>query len=372
MNVLVLAPDPGGRGGIEYASRALIRALSDLYGSEHVGLVPVWGSERLKDLPCRVFGRAPIRAGEHHRVAFPNKIAFAAAALSAALRWRRDVTVVSCHPSLAPVAWACGLFAGGRYSVWCHGTEVWFRLSSAVRFALRRAGAIFSPSSYTARRVEEVARLPKGTVRVIPHPLSKDFAEIVDHSSPERTAGRYLLSVARLDASERHKGIDHVISALPRVHETVPGIRYMIIGDGEDRHRLELLASRVGVADEVDFKGALTTEETAACYLGCELFVMPSKQEGYGIVYMEAALCGKPSIAGNHGGAPEAVVEGETGFTVTFGDIEGLARSLVRLLEDRRLRESMGNAARVRVLERHGFEGFRENVRSLTHALEAD
>lgn len=364
-----MAPDPGARGGIERATRLLVRALADLFGPDRVELAPVWGADALAQLPCRLTRDAPSRGDEGKRVGVGNKAAFILSTLLTALRSRERVLVIACHTSLAPVAWLCSVVANARYAVWCHGSEIWFRPPRAVRLSLRRAGVVFSGSRYTARRVETVAGLPNNSVRLVPYPVLPGEDEPIKAIA---SSDRYLLTVARLDSSERLKGIDTTIRALSEVQAAVPGIRYVIVGDGEDRPRLERVAIESGVADSVDFVGAVGEEEKIAWYRSCEVLVMPSRQEGFGLVYLEAALFGKPSIGGNHGGAPEAVLEGVTGYVVEFGDVVALTKRLVGLLTDDDLRRQLGDAARARVMERHSFDAFLDNIRALTHDLAAD
>jgi hypothetical protein len=133
-------------------------------------------------------------------------------------------------------------------------------------------------------------------------------------------------TAARLWADEGRKGIDPTIEAVARLSAREPRLRYTIIGKG------------------------------------CAIFVLPSGQEGFGIVFLEAMRFSKLCIGGNEGGTPEVIAEGESGFLVPFGDVDTLMRRLETLLADPELRRSMGSAGRRRLLEHFTYETFRSRL----------
>src|SRR5262245_38788983 len=161
--VLVLAPDAFGTGGIERVTRTLIRSLADRYGRNDVGVVSVWGGDA--DLPARILHQGRRSGGGRH-VMFTEKATFVASALYSAWQWRRRLVVVACHPNLAPVAWAAGQISGAAVAIWSHGDEVWGPLRPSVRFAMRRAGLVFAPSRFTADQAVHWAGLKRRPVVV--------------------------------------------------------------------------------------------------------------------------------------------------------------------------------------------------------------
>jgi glycosyltransferase involved in cell wall biosynthesis len=173
--------------------------------------------------------------------------------------------------------------------------------------------------------------------------------------------GEYtLLSVARIDANEQYKGVDQVIRALPQVTAQVGDVRYVIAGDGTDRPRLENLAQSLGVSDKVQFLGHVVPDALKQLYAECDVFVMPSEKEGFGIVFLEAMSCGKPVIGGRHGGTPEIIVEGETGLLVDHHNLPELAEAIICLLRDDKARSRMGKAGLERLQERFTYSAFRD------------
>lgn len=166
---------------------------------------------------------------------------------------------------------------------------------------------------------------------------------------------RWLLTVARLD---RHKGVDTVIRALPAIVARFPDVHYAVAGNGAERNALEKLAHKNGVADRVRFLGGVSERDLPAVYNLASVYVGASRianrigVEGFGISLVEASACGIPVVAGNSGGIPDAVRDGETGFLVPPEDPPALADAIMRLLADRELAHRIGAAGR-RAVETH-------------------
>jgi glycosyltransferase involved in cell wall biosynthesis len=139
------------------------------------------------------------------------------------------------------------------------------------------------------------------------------------------------------------------------------------VGDGEDRSRLEQLARESGVADRIRFLYGLTQEELFACYAHCDVFALPSRGEGFGLVFLEAMAHGKPVIGGAHGGTPDVIEDGVTGVLVPHGDAALLSSALESLLANPASASEMGARGRERVLTDFSFEQFQTR---LTQVLE--
>jgi glycosyltransferase involved in cell wall biosynthesis len=182
---------------------------------------------------------------------------------------------------------------------------------------------------------------------------------------PRLPEGKIILTVARLAASERYKGIDDVIRAMPSLVREFPDLHYVVVGEGDDRPRLERLAAELAVSDRLLFLGACSDAVVAFCYQACDAYVMPSRSEGFGLVYLEAMACGKPVVAAREAAAPEVVVDGETGLLVDYGDVPGLAISIIKLLGNPDLGRRMGEAGRQRFHSHYTFRHFRDRLGDL-------
>ena len=129
-------------------------------------------------------------------------------------------------------------------------------------------------------------------------------------------SAKVIMTMGRLAAAERYKGIDQVIEIMPRLLERFPGLKYLIIGDGDDRARLEAKAKDFRVFDNVVFAGRISKSEKVAHYNLADAYVMPSTGEGFGIVLIEALACGIPVVGSKVDGSREALLDGRLGTIV--------------------------------------------------------
>lgn len=169
----------------------------------------------------------------------------------------------------------------------------------------------------------------------------------------DHVEGRRILIVGRL---VERKGVDDLLAAFKLVVEDHPDARLEIVGDGPERKRLESLVVDLNLGQMVTFYGELRGDALNERYLQCEVFAMPSKTlrgdvEGFGTVFLEAGMFGKPSVGTTSGGIPEAVLDGRTGIIVKEGDVQGLSKALRLLLDDETLARKLGEEARRRVLD---------------------
>jgi phosphatidylinositol alpha-1,6-mannosyltransferase len=174
--------------------------------------------------------------------------------------------------------------------------------------------------------------------------------------------GPLLLTVGRL--AETHKGFDRASEALPAILAGAPDAHLVIAGPG-DPAALAALAERLGVRHRVHFLGLVSRDRLLTLYAACDLFLLPGREvggsaEGFGIVFLEAALAGKPSVAGRVGGAREAVSDGQTGLLVDGNSAAEVASAVLALLLEPARRERLGHAARQRALSE--FDGTRQRA----------
>jgi phosphatidylinositol alpha-1,6-mannosyltransferase len=170
-------------------------------------------------------------------------------------------------------------------------------------------------------------------------------------------------------ATERYKGMDTLIRSLPRVLLRWPDVQLAIVGSGDDRDWLEDIAKVSGVQRHVHFFSGLSYAQISACYAAAEIFALPSRGEGFGFVYLEAMARGKPVIGGAHGGAPEVIRDGVTGYLVSHGDSVQLATSLDALLSNPESAKQMGERGRERVQREFKFSVFAKNFKKILREL---
>ncbi len=157
-----------------------------------------------------------------------------------------------------------------------------------------------------------------------------------------------------------------VISTLSTMLKEIPDVKYIIVGDGDDMPRALQIVKEHGFDDRVIFAGFVPDEDLIDYYNLCDVFVMPSKKEGFVFDFLEALACGKPVIAGNKDGSRDALLDGELGILVDPDDLDGIKDAIVNVLKgevDKRLLDR--EYVRKRVIEEYGFDRFKERVRLL-------
>lgn len=299
-----------------------------------------------------------------------GKLELVLSALRAAAR--RPRLVLALHPHLAPVVALMKLRSRRRFHsiVFAHGIEVWQPIGGFRGRALRRATLVAAPSEDTARHLAAEQKIQPEKVRRLAWGLDPEFEQRLAAAPPPRPksfpeGSRIILTVGRWNSAERYKGADTLISVLPRVLRAAPDIRLVLVGDGNDRPRLEALARTTGVSEQTCFIHGISQEELFACYAHCDLFALPSAGEGFGLVFLEAMAHGKPVIGGAHGGTPDVVEDGVTGVLVRHGDVAQLAGAIESFTGDPAAAREMGVRGRQRIQEMYTFEQFQSRLRAL-------
>ena len=328
----------------------------------------------LKD-PAAALDERYLREGEISvRTCSGSRWRFVAAALASALVARPDVIVVG-HVNFAPLAFLLRLLVPSSPHVFIvHGTEVWRPLSSVAIWTLRRARKVLAVSRLTAEQLASLNDLDAANLGLLPCALDPQLVEswsAPNRAREARAPNPTLLTVSRLESVDRYKGVDLVLRALPAVLEQFHETRYVVVGDGCDRPYLEALAREMGVAQAVEFRGRIPPDELAREFERSWLFLLPSTGEGFGIVYIEAAWFGAPSLGVRAGGVPEVIEDGVTGVLVQPGDHVGIARGVISLLRDPGALEGMGERARERAARLFGYAAFAANFqRHIRDAVE--
>ena len=280
--------------------------------------------------------------------------------------WRRaratgPLDLVLCgHLHLAPVAWLAARAAGCPFWLILHGIEAWPRPRRLRALSVQRARGLVAVSRYTRGRALEWWLGPPESVRVISDTVDPRFTPgAADPAVAQRLglAGReVLLTVGRLSASERYKGHDRVIDALPALRSRHPTLIYAIAGDGNDRERIERRARRSGVAEHVRLLGQVDAADLPALYRLARAFAMPSTGEGFGITFLEAMACGVPVVGLGVDGSRDPLQDGNLGIVA---DPARLDEALHEALASEAPR---GEALALRVKALFGRDAFRQRV----------
>ncbi|MER5971027.1 glycosyltransferase family 4 protein [Streptomyces sp. NPDC002055] len=260
-----------------------------------------------------------------------------------------------------------------------HGHEAGWAQLPAARQLLRRIGegtdTLTYLGEYTRSRIAS-ALTPQAADRMVQLPPGVDEKTFHPGSGGDEIRARLGLSdrpvVVCVSRLVPRKGQDTLIRAMPRILAAVPDAVLLIVGGGPYRSDLEKLAAETGVAGSVRFTGAVPWEELPAHYGAGDVFAMPCRTrrggldvEGLGIVYLEASATGLPVVAGDSGGAPDAVLDGETGWVVPGGSAPDAAERIITLLQDPDLRRRMGDRGRAWVEERWRWDLLADRLTAL-------
>jgi phosphatidylinositol alpha-1,6-mannosyltransferase len=363
MRVLLLTTEVGGGGGVQYAGRLMARALQECHdGQNEVTLVTV------KDAPDdlkRETGNGADFGGGGSRL----RTAVAGWRLLARDSW--DLLVLG-HLNLAALALAVARDRLPPSLAFIHGLEAWRQVRGLRRRGLARIDKILYVSGHTRDRSQAAnpwltrvrsAICPWGLLpREAPSQLasaSNGFHPVV---SPE---GSFALSVGRMARSESYKGHEELIRIWPAVQRVRPGLRLVLIGEGDGRPRLERIAHDLSA--DVEFLGRVDDAVRNAYLEACRCFCLPSRGEGLGLVYLEAMRAGKPVLAGSGDAGREVVMDGVTGRTVDPTNPVELLQGVLDVSGDKATK--MGQAGYQRFQEHFRYERFldrlTEHVRSV-------
>ena len=346
MRFLVITPSIGGKDGVSCLSRRVALTIAEL---EIVDDVTVWSLAGEN-------GSIPElnHAGVSVRGARDGKARLVTWSLSRLATDCRGLTVVVMHAHLAPLSLPLH-GRGARVFHILHGIEAWKRLTRLQARAFSVAERLVCVSAYSERCFDDVN--PGFDHTIVCHSGLPDRACDGDYGDDG-----FALMVGRMASSERYKGHDVLLDVWPKILAEAPHAKLVIVGDGDDQSRLIAKTKALGVSDAVRFTGTLPDEELERLYCRCSFFVMPSVNEGFGLVFLEAMRAAKACIGGV-GAAAEIIEHGSTGYIVDPSDGAAVSRSIVELFTEPERRAAMGERGRERFECHFTSECFRERLR---------
>lgn len=282
--------------------------------------------------------------------------------------WRRQLRA-------APPAFLFDLLGPARAQAWVPprrrapyllvmlGIEVWRPLSRSRARALAGATVRLAISAHTLARARPFLPAAAGDAQVLHLALEDRRPDgEVDPEVLQRAGSGYLLIVGRMATSEGYKGHAEVLAALGELHQGRCPARLVVVGGGDDRPRLEALAAARGLGEAVLFTGFVSEATLAELYRRAAVFVMPSRGEGFGLVYLEAMRQGVPCVAAEGTVAAEIIEDGRTGHLVAADDPTQLAGVLGHLLAQPEAARRLGEAGRRRWRREFSLERFQRGL----------
>ncbi len=366
MHILVLLTDLfDAIGGIQTFNRCLVKALDELAEKNNWKITILV----LNDDKSVVVDKPYIREQwSTYRGFANNRLQFVYAASKVAL----DVDIIFFgHVNFIPLAVFFRLINfKANIILMLHDVEIEKRFSLLKQIGLKRVNKFLSNSTITRDRAICLEKLNREKFYVFPCTLEIQNDTACYYKSreelfPSFSSELILLTVSRLEKVSQFKNIDMVIRSIPHILKEVPNVFYVIVGDGTDRFRLEQVAKDAGVADRVIFAGKISDEILPSYYKACDVFVLPSTNEGFGIVFLEAMNYAKPCVGVKAGGVQDIICHKETGFLSEPDDLKNLVQYLVLLLKNKDVRDSFGAGGRERLKKEFSFEIFRSRLEKI-------
>lgn len=349
-------------GGVEKVSRKFIYAIGQLLGNQ------AWVSYSMhdeeKDTDTRYIST------DHYRTFGGAKLSFVASSFFKGLK--SNVVVLS-HINLLPIAKLIKLFKPKqRIIMFAHGIEVWDVLPKWKTKFLQEKVQIWAVSNYTRDKMIAQHQISPQQIKVLNNSLSP-FIQLPQHfEKPEHLLEKYqigenapvIFTLNRLSASEKYKGYDKVIMALGKLKQQNQAFIYLLAGKADDAEHLRLtkLIEDNNLVNEVKMIGYLSEEELTPHFLLSDLFIMPSKGEGFGIVFIEAAAHGCKVIGGNIDGSTDALLNGQLGQLINPNEETEILQAIQNALADKAHQPHQQQQI---TIEHFGFDSYLKKVKEL-------
>lgn len=327
MRILLLTTDAyGGHGGIALYNRDIANAFAEMPEVEEIVVIP----RNMPLDPERIPGK--IRFLQE---AVGGKARYIATALQQA---RKQYDLVICgHINLMPLAVLLNLYIRAPLALMVYGIDVWQSPSALAPHWIKKADAVWSISAITRDRMNAWAKRPESKFTLLPNAIHLDRYGVASRrldlvARHGLYGSKVIMTLARLSAAEKYKGVDEVMEALPALLENEPALKYLVAGDGDDRPRLEAKAQSLGLKDHVIFTGMIKESDKADLFRLADVFVMPGRGEGFGFVFLEALACGVPVVGSKVDGSREALREGLLGELVDPLDPTSIKQGILAAL----------------------------------------
>lgn len=324
----------GGKGGIAKFNRDLLTGLCEMPQCKEVVAV------------TRLMPGQP--------EVMPNKLNFVTKGINSKLRYIATVwdtisqggrfdMIICGHINLLPIAFLCHIKQQTPIGLIIHGIDAWQPTKNAlVNMLAKKIHFFISVSEFTKQKFIAWSGHNFSKGHILPNCVEKSKYGL-GPKKPELvkqydlSGKKVLMTCGRLDSLERSKGFDEVLEVLPELLKEVPNIAYMVVGDGGDRERLVEKAISLGIFDRTIFTGFIPETEKADYFRLADAYVMPSRGEGFGIVFLEAMACGVPVVASKIDGSREAVSDGRLGILVDPTNHEEIKSGILAALQQPRI-----------------------------------
>ncbi len=356
-----------GTGGIQAFNRNFLRACHDIASDQNIQFYAYSLKDKKKDL--LLYENVRKNTAEASKLRFLFRAIFMCRSMD---------KIVLAHINLVfPIAILLRIFAPRcEVILITHGVEAWRPLSAFKRMAIRCCTRVLAVSNFTKEKLIAIHGLQPDKISIFPNTLDPEFLRQVNEaaskfsdaykSSPNE---KIIFTLCRLSEKEKRKGYETIIRLMPKLLQMYPSGHYILAGKEEDNSeikRLKSLVKELKIENHVTIRGYLSTEELISYYAACNVFVMPSTKEGFGIVFLEALAFGKPVIAGNLDGSKDALQNGRLGILVNPTDEVEILKALSQVFSETQEKQYADACFLKAESEKaFGFEAFKTRTKAL-------
>lgn len=311
MRILVILPEGfGGNCGIALYNRDILTALCAHPDCTEIVAIPRIMPNVLEEIPEKL---------TYVVEGINSKLRYISTVFKTTKKNTRFDLIICGHINLLPVAYLLHLWLKVPIVLEIYGIEAWKPRSWFSNYLVNKIDTFISISDLTKNSFLEWAKLEPQQGFVLPNVIhtelygigAKKTALVQRYNLEDKTV---LMTLGRMSTSERYKGFDEILEVLPTLAKQISNVVYLAVGSGNDQQRLGEKAKTLGIAKRVIFTGYVDEKEKADHYRLADVYVMPSRGEGFGFVVLEAMACGIPVVASTSDGTKEAVRNGKLGL----------------------------------------------------------
>lgn len=353
-------------GGIEKVCRSLSRVLYDLSEEEIVQSTVYSMYDKNTDRDSRYLSKHQFYGFNGNRERF---------VLQSFLSGLKANVILLSHIHLISIVYFIRkIHPHKKIYLLAHGVEIWRKLPNSKLKILNQLDKIICVSHFTAGKIMEMHHIPEDRIEILNNCLDPFYHLSTGFEKPQRLLDRYhlddknliLFSLSRLSSSEKYKGYDHTIKLFPQLLEKYPNLVYLLGGkwDVEEKKRLEDLIAKNQLQEYIRMVGFIDETELTEHFLLSDMFILPSKKEGFGIVFIEALASGLRVIAGNKDGSVDALKGGTLGILVDPDNQEEILASICNLLSHNQTDNEKKNLQK-KCIEAFGYEPYLQSIKNL-------
>ena len=263
------------------------------------------------------------------------------------------------------------LFPQKKLIVICHGIEVFDEVAGSKKKVLQQADVVLCVSNYTKEQLITKQGIAAHKIVVFPNTIDPFFELPQQFNKPQHLLQRYsidanekvLFTLTRLNHAEGYKGYDKILKALPALIQKGIQFKYILAGKADEMEKEQVmqLVKQLKLEQHVILTGFIADEEVTDHYLLADVYVMPSKGEGFGVVYLEAMACGLPVIAGNKDGSTEALQFGKLGILIDPDDEQALKAAIIASLS----KDHQPQMVQQNMLKYFSFEQYTQRLKNV-------